>query len=182
MSRRKQAMKRKQPASLSGKVNDVTLPVRQGIGRGLEKWRQMSGKHKLGLIILTPLWLMLLMWQPALKQEASPVTGSLSLVLEPTVTRELDIPVAGKRVDHTLAQGETLAALFREWKLPGSDLIALVRAEPSYKPLSHLQAGQQLTLVLNEDGQLLYLEVNDKGLLLNAFRRMGQEFAVITTP
>lgn len=182
MSRRKQAMKRKQPESMSGKVNDVTLPIRQGIGRGLENWRLMSGKHKLGLVILLPLWLVLLMWQPAAKQETGPVTGSLTLALEPTVTRELDIPVGGKRLDHTLASGETLAALFREWKLPGSDLIALVRAEPSYKPLSHLQAGQQLTLVLTADGQLHYLEVNDKGLLLNAFRRMGQEFAVISTP
>ena len=81
-----------------------------------------------------------------------------------------------------MAQGETLAALFRQWNLPGSDLIALVRAEPSYKPLSQLRVGQELTLVVNEEGQLHYLEVNDKGLLLNAFRRMGQEFSVINTP
>lgn len=181
MSRRNQ-MKRNQPASMAGKMNDVTLPVRQAIGRGLEKWRQMSGKHKLGLVILLPMWLVLFMWQPAAKLEAVPVTGSLSLSLEPTVTRDIVIPDGGKRIDHTMAAGETLAALFREWKLPGSDLIALVRAEPSYKPLSQLRDGQELTLVLNNDGQLHYLEVTDKGLLLNAFRRMGQEFSVVTTP
>ena len=181
MSRRKQ-MKRNKPESLSEKVNHVTLPIRQNIGRGLESWREMSGKHKLGLVILTPLWLLLLWWQPAPTTEAVPLTGSLSLALEPSVSRELEIPVGGKRLDHTMAQGETLAALFREWKLPGSDLIALVRAEPSYKPLSHLRVGQELTLVLTENGQLYYLEVNDKGLLLNAFRRMGQEFSVVTTP
>ena len=126
MSRRKQ-MKRNQPESLGEKVNKVTLPLRQGIGRGLASWRQMSGKYKLGLVILTPLWLALLVWQPMPTEAVGPVTGSLSLALEPTVTREIDIPVGGKRLDHTMAQGETLAALFRQWKLPGSDLIALVR-------------------------------------------------------
>ncbi len=181
MSRRKQ-MKRNQPESFAGKMNNVTLPVRQGIGRSLQSWRQVPNKHKLGLAILTPLWLLLLMWQPAPQQAAAPVTGSLSLSLAPTVSREIDIPVGGKKLDHTMAQGETLAALFRQWKLPGSDLIALVRAEPSYKPLSNLRAGHDLTLVVNKEGQLHYLEVNDKGLLLNAFRRMGQEFAVVTTP
>lgn len=181
MSRRKQ-MQRNQPASFGDKVNHVTLPLRQGIGRGLTRWRLMAGKYKLGLLILIPLWIALLAWQPSPTEAVGPVTGSLSLALEPTVTREIEIPAGGKRLDHTMAQGETLAALFRQWKLPGSDLIALVRAEPSYKPLSQLRVGQQLTLVLNEDGQLHYLEVNDKGLLLNAFRRMGQEFAVVTTP
>lgn len=181
MSRRK-PMKRNQPRSLSEQVNHITLPIRQNIGHGLARWRLMAGKYKLGLVILTPLWLLLLFWQPAPAIEAVPLTGSLSLALEPSVSRELEIPMGGKRLDHTMAQGETLAALFREWKLPGSDLIALVRAEPSYKPLSHLRVGQDLTLVLNKDGQLHYLEINDKGLLLNAFRRMGQEFSVITTP
>lgn len=181
MSRRKQ-MKRNQPESFAGKMNNVTLPVRQSIGRSLQSWRQVPSKHKLGLAILTPLWLLLLMWQPAPQQATTPVTGSLSLSLAPTVSREIEIPVGGKKLDHTMAQGETLAALFRQWKLPGSDLIALVRAEPSYKPLSNLRVGQDLTLVVNKEGQLHYLEVNDKGLLLNAFRRMGQEFAVVTTP
>lgn len=181
MSRRK-TMKRNQPQSLGAKFNASTLPLRQGIGRGIERWRGVSGRHKVGLAVLTALWVAVFFWQPAPTLEAGPVTGSLSLSLAPQVTREIEVPAGGKRLDHTLAQGETLAALFRQWQLPGSDLIALVRAEPSYKPLSHLRAGQDLTLVLNKEGQLHYLEINDNGRLLNAFRRMGQEFTLINTP
>lgn len=181
MSRRRQ-MQRNKPKSLGEKVNSATLPVRKAIGRSLASWRRVSAKHKLGLVVLIPLWVGLVIWQPAPAQETRPLTGSLSLALEPTISHELEIPAGGKRRDHTIASGETLASLFRQWKLPNSDLIALVRAEPSYKPLSHLRAGQDITLVLNKDGQLHYLEIHDNGLLLNAFRRMGQEFSVITTP
>ncbi|ART79915.1 LysM-like peptidoglycan-binding domain-containing protein [Oceanisphaera avium] len=181
MSRRK-SMKRNQPHTVGGKFNQATLPFRQGIGRGIEKWQQVPKPHKLGLLILTPLWLGLFLWQPAPALEAAPVTGSLNLSLEPKVSREIDIPLGAKRIDHTLMQGETLAALFRQWQLPGSDLIALVRAEPSYKPLSQVRVGQALTLVVNKEGQLHYIEVTDNGLLITAFRRLGQEFALVNTP
>ncbi|WP_417615515.1 LysM-like peptidoglycan-binding domain-containing protein [Oceanisphaera sp.] len=175
-------MKRNESESFASKINALTLPVRQGIGRGLKGWQRVPRIHKAGLCILIPLWLLLLAWQPAPKQAPTPVSGSLSLSLAPAVSRDIPVPDGGKRIDHTLAQGETLAALFRQWQLPGTDLVALIRAEPSYRPLSNLRAGQDVTLVVNGDGRLHYLEVNDKGLLLNAFRRMGQEFSVVTTP
>ncbi len=182
MSRRPSTTKRKQPESFGTKVNQLTLPARQGLGCALQCWQRIPRLHKTGLLILLPVWLLLLAWQPAPVLAPAPVTGSLSLSLSPAVVREIPVPDGGKRLDHTLAQGETLAALFRQWQLPGHDLIALVRAEPSYKPLSNLRAGQDLTLVLNADGQLHYLEIRDKGLLLNAFRRMGQEFSILATP
>ncbi|MFD1007001.1 MULTISPECIES: LysM-like peptidoglycan-binding domain-containing protein [Oceanisphaera] len=175
-------MKRNKPQSFASKINALSLPARQSIGRGLQGWQRVPKIHKAGLLLLIPLWLLLFTWQPAPKQAPVPMSGSLSLSLAPAVTRDIPVPDGGKRIDHTLAQGETLAALFRKWQLPGGDLIALIRAEPSYKPLSNLRAGQELTAVINTDGHLHYLEVNDKGLLLNAFRRMGQEFSVVTTP
>ncbi|PPL16692.1 hypothetical protein UN63_08160 [Oceanisphaera arctica] len=181
MTRRQSAMKRNKPDSFGTKLNQLTLPARQSLGQGLGCWQQLPRIHKVGLLVLLPAWLLLLIWQPAPSPIATPVTGSLSLPLSSAEKREIPVPDGGKRLDHTLAQGETLAALFRQWQLPGHDLIALVRAEPSYKPLSNLRAGQDLTLVLNGDGQLHYLEVRDKGLLLNAFRRMGQEFSMLTT-
>ncbi|MCT7655165.1 hypothetical protein MBH78_11660 [Oceanimonas sp. NS1] len=113
---------------------------------------------------------------------SGPVTGSLTVPLSDADKRVIDVPTGGKRIDHTLASGETLSSLFRDWQLPGQELIALVRAEPSYKPLSRLQAGQQLTLVLAADGRLQYLEIRDNGLVLNAFRRLGQEFSAVSVP
>lgn len=180
---RKKTVKKHHPKMSPGKdIHQLTLPVRLGFGRLLDRLRQLPPRHRLAILILLPLWLLLLAWQPAPPQPPSPVTGSLSLPLAQSEQRSLDIPNGGRRIDHTLGQGETLAALFREWQLPGQDLIALVRAEPSYKPLSRLQAGQDLTLVINAEGRLHYLEIRDNGLVLNAFRRLGQEFGAVTTP
>lgn len=175
-------MRRNQPVSFGTKINQATLPLRQRIGRGITRWQQMSGLHKIALLLLIPGWLYLFSWQPAPSTTAAPVSGKLSLSLATNDKKELPVPNGGKRIDHQLAQGETLAALFRQWKLPSSDLIALIRAEPSYKPLTKLRAGHSITAILNAEGQLHYLEVTDNGLLIIAFRRMGQEFSPVTTP
>ncbi|ATG73088.1 hypothetical protein CGX12_17830 [Zobellella denitrificans] len=182
MTRRRPVTKRNTPESFGTKLNQLTLPARQGVGRALSALRQLPRTHRTGLMVLVPLWLLLLAWQPAPPAPQGPVTGSLTIALEPSLTREIPVPEGGRRIDHTLGQGDTLAALFRQWQLPGQDLIALVRAEPSYKPLSNLRAGQDMTLVISADGRLHYLEIRDKGLTLNAFRRMGQDFTAVTTP
>lgn len=181
MSKRK-TMKRNQPQSLLSKINAITLPVRKGIGRGVQAWQGVPKLHKLGLLLLTPLWLGLFAWQPVAKAPQAKISGRLNLSVAANETREVQIPQGGQRRDHTLSQGETLAALFRQWQLPSRDLIALIRAEPSYQPLSHVKAGQDITAVINANGELHYLEVNDHGRLLSAFRRMGQEFSLVTTP
>lgn len=181
MSKRR-TMQRNKPTSFASKMNAGSLPVRQAIGRSLTGCQNIPRLHKLGLLMLIPLWLLLFFWQPQPQPTAAPVSGSLSLSLDTPETRDIPVPEGGKRLDHTLATGETLAALFRQWQLPNSDLISLVRAEPSYKPLSNLRAGQDITAVVNADNKLHYLEVNDRGRRLNAFRRMGQEFTLVTEP
>ncbi|PSJ44733.1 hypothetical protein C7H85_12185 [Zobellella endophytica] len=182
MTRRKAVTQRSKPASFGTRFNQSTLPLRQALGRGLQQLPRFPRTHRLALLVLVPLWLLLLAWQPAPSTPAVPVTGSLAVPLGSAQVRTIEVPDGGRRIDHTLAQGETLAALFRQWQLPGQDLIALVQAEPSYKPLSNLRAGQDLTLVLAADGRLHYLEIRDNGLVLNGFRRLGQEFTAVTTP
>ncbi|MDP5292535.1 LysM-like peptidoglycan-binding domain-containing protein [Oceanimonas sp. CHS3-5] len=174
--------KRRQHNSLGARFNRFTLPARKGLGRFLDALGHFPRLHRLGLMIVVPAWLVVLGWQPAPPAPEAPVTGSLSVPLSDADKRVIDVPPGGKRIDHTLTPGETLSSLFRSWQLPGQELIALIRAEPSYKPLSRLQAGQQLTLVLNADGRLHYLEIRDKGLVLNAFRRLGQEFSMVSAP
>ncbi|WMC09873.1 LysM-like peptidoglycan-binding domain-containing protein [Oceanimonas pelagia] len=181
MTRRKSAARGHQGVSLGTRINQLTLPARRGLGQALSTLGRLPRLHRLGLLVLVPLWLLLLGWQPAPPAPQTPVTGSLTVPLSDADKRVIDVPAGGRRIDHTLAPGETLSSLFRNWQLPGQELIALVRAEPSYKPLSRLQAGQQLTLVLNADGRLHYLEIRDNGLVLNAFRRLGQEFTMVNT-
>ncbi|OXY80873.1 LysM-like peptidoglycan-binding domain-containing protein [Oceanimonas doudoroffii] len=182
MTRRKSAARGHQRVSAGTRINQLTLPARRGLGQLLAALGQFPRRHRLALLVLVPAWLLLLGWQPAPPAPSGPVTGSLTVPLSDADKRVIDVPTGGKRIDHTLASGETLSSLFRDWQLPGQELIALVRAEPSYKPLSRLQAGQQLTLVLAADGRLQYLEIRDNGLVLNAFRRLGQEFSAVSVP
>ncbi|AEY00865.1 hypothetical protein GU3_05540 [Oceanimonas sp. GK1] len=179
MTRTKGAAKSHQRDTVRARFNRITLPARKGLGRLLSAMGGIPRRHRLALLILIPAWLVLLGWQPAPPAPKAPVTGSLSVPLSDADKRVIDVPAGGRRIDHTLASGETLSSLFRSWQLPGQELIALIRAEPSYQPLSRLQAGQQLTLVLTADGRLHYLEVRDNGLVLNAFRRLGQEFTMV---
>ncbi|MCC4265926.1 hypothetical protein LL240_15920 [Oceanimonas baumannii] len=181
MTRSKSATTNQQRPSLGARFNQFTLPARKGLGQLLTALGGFPRLHRFALMILIPAWLILLGWQPEPAAPGAPVTGSLTVPLSDADKRVIDVPAGGKRIDHTLAPGETLSSLFRQWQLPGKELIALVRAEPSYKPLSRLQAGQQLTLVLNADGNLHYLEIRDNGLVLTAFRRLGQEFTAVNT-
>ncbi|GAA3537399.1 LysM-like peptidoglycan-binding domain-containing protein [Zobellella aerophila] len=181
MTRRKSDTGRRSD-SFGTTLNELTLPARQGLGRGLDALARLPKGHRTGILLLLPLWLLLLLWQPAPAVPPVPVSGALSVPLGTDHSDTLPIPEGGERLDHRVAQGETLSSLFRTLQLPGTDVIALVRAEPSYKPISNLRAGQNLILILNGQGQLHYLEIREQGLTISAFRRLGQEFALVNTP
>lgn len=181
MTRRKPDASRK-PDSFGATLNQLTLPARQGLGRGLDALTRLPKGHRLGILLLLPFWLLLLLWQPAPTVPPMPVSGTLPVPLGEDDSNTVPIPDGGERLDHRVAPGETLSSLFRTLQLPGQDVIALVRAEPSYKPISNLRAGQNLILILNGQGQLHYLEIREQGLTISAFRRLGQEFALLDTP
>ncbi len=66
----------------------------------------------------------------------------------------------GQWHDYQIAEGETLAQLFRDNNLPVSDVFAMANVEGADKPLSNLQTGQQIRLRINARGNVTGLTLN----------------------
>ncbi|HEY0208747.1 LysM-like peptidoglycan-binding domain-containing protein [Acerihabitans sp.] len=66
----------------------------------------------------------------------------------------------GQLHHYRIVEGQTLAQLFREHNLPVGDVFAMAQAEGDDKPLSSLQAGQQVDIQQNAQGvvQMLTIE------------------------
>lgn len=60
---------------------------------------------------------------------------------------------------YQIAAGQTLAQLFRDNNLPVSDVFAMAQVEGDDKPLSNLQAGQKVKLLLNAQSMVTELEI-----------------------
>ncbi|WP_413728896.1 LysM-like peptidoglycan-binding domain-containing protein [Sodalis sp. RH22] len=70
-------------------------------------------------------------------------------------------PAAGDGQLHRyrIVEGQTLAQLFREHNLPVGDVFAMAQAEGDDKPLSSLQAGQQVEIQQNAQGVVQTLTI-----------------------
>lgn len=66
----------------------------------------------------------------------------------------------GQWHNYQIAEGETLAQLFRDNNLPVSDVFAMANVEGADKPLSNLQTGQQIRLRINARGTVTGLTLN----------------------
>lgn len=67
----------------------------------------------------------------------------------------------GQWHNYQISDGQTLAQLFRDNNLPVSDVFAMANAEGTDKPLSNLQAGQQIRLQINARGTVTALTLNN---------------------
>ncbi len=68
-------------------------------------------------------------------------------------------PANGQLQRYRIADGQTLAQLFREHNLPVGDVFAMAQAEGDDKPLSSLHAGQQVDIHVNAQGVVTSLEI-----------------------
>ncbi|WP_294904340.1 LysM-like peptidoglycan-binding domain-containing protein [Tatumella sp. UBA2305] len=66
----------------------------------------------------------------------------------------------GQWHNYQIAEGQTLAQLFRDNNLPVSDVFAMANVEGADKPLSNLQTGQQIRLRINARGTVTGLTLN----------------------
>ncbi|XBS70431.1 LysM-like peptidoglycan-binding domain-containing protein [Acerihabitans sp. KWT182] len=65
----------------------------------------------------------------------------------------------GQLQRYRIADGQTLAQLFRQHNLPVADVFAMAQAEGDDKPLSSLHAGQQVDIHVNAQGVVTSLEI-----------------------
>lgn len=66
---------------------------------------------------------------------------------------------SGQIHQYRLKEGQTLAQLFRDHNLPVADVFAMAQSEGDDKPLSSLQAGQQVEVQQNAQGVVTRLTI-----------------------
>ena len=92
-------------------------------------------KHTIGLLVLIPLWLIVLAWEPSPSAPAAAPSGSLAVPLAvpaqaltvgsetagsaPAATKPVEEKVDGTWLQHEVQAGETLYSIWRKFELPG---------------------------------------------------------------
>ncbi|WP_087024631.1 LysM-like peptidoglycan-binding domain-containing protein [Thaumasiovibrio subtropicus] len=72
-------------------------------------------------------------------------------------------PISTDWQQHKIADGQTLAAIFRSKGLPLKDLYAIAAIEGDDKPISRVRAGQILRFKQTESGELDVLQIERSG-------------------
>lgn len=120
--------------------------------------------HRRWLLIAALVVVLALMWPDSPEPLYAPAqqagidnrsTAMQADLVDNTDTRAGDL--TGQR--YRINDGQTLAQLFRAHNLPVNDVFAMAQVEGSDKPLSNLQAGQQVRIVQNAQGEVTQLEI-----------------------
>lgn len=121
--------------------------------------------HRRWLLIVALMVAIVLLW-PYSPQTPPASTVPNDAPPAPTMQAELvdNSAVAGSTDNrqvqtYRIADGQTLAQLFRAHNLPVADAFAMAQVEGSDKPLSSLQAGQEVRIVQNAQGVVTLLEI-----------------------
>jgi len=123
--------------------------------------------HRRGILLAALVMLLAILW---------PNTSLRYPIEQPAGQDTRDIPLQGTLQDGTatpataeraqgwqtyrIQSGQTLAQLFRDNNLMVNDVFAMAQAEGEDKPLSNLQAGQQVRIQRNAQGVVTALEVD----------------------
>ncbi len=87
---------------------------------------------------------------PPEKRQVQPVTAA-----PPAKATEMEAHQESNWIQHRIHRGETLAGIFKRYRLSGNDLNDLLRSdEHLVKALTRLYPGRTVKLLVNEDGEL----------------------------
>jgi len=137
--------------------------------------------HRRGIIAAILVILVAFLWPSATQQQ--PPSGEKTISLETSGTES---PLQAEITDHvpgnvsqgqsdnqgswqtySIAEGQTLAQLFRDNNLPVNDVFAMAQSEGSDKPLSTVHAGQKVRIRQNSTGVVTGLTLEtDNGEIL----------------
>jgi len=192
--------------SLLHRINAVTLSLRQRFGQGISSLGQRrqdakAGKFKLssplprkntiGLLILIPLWLLVLAWEPAPTAPQAAPSGSLDVPLAVpaqaltagNATSAAAKPVVEEKVNgtwlqHEVQAGETLYSIWRKFELPGAELSRLIAIEGPDRPLTRLQSGRAIFILVDDTRRIQRVEIRSYGQAVYRYDRQGEGFAL----
>ncbi|MBM0510435.1 LysM-like peptidoglycan-binding domain-containing protein [Aeromonas hydrophila] len=195
--------------SLLHRINAATLPLRQRIGQGMSELGQrgqeaktgkfklaspLPRKHTIGLLILIPLWLLVLAWEPAAPAPKAAPSGSLAVPIAvpaqaltvgngaagsaPTAAKPVEEKVDGTWLQHDVQAGETLYSIFRKFELPGAELSRLIAIEGPDRPLTRLQSGRAVFILIDDTRRIQRVEIRSYGQAIYRYDRQGEGFAL----
>jgi uncharacterized protein len=195
--------------SLLQRISAATLPLRQRLGQGMSGLGQrnkkeaktgsfklaspLPRKNTIGLLILVPIWLLLLVWEPAPSAPGVAPSGSLAVPLAvPALTVgsaatggavQAAKPVEEEKVDgswlqHDVQAGETLYSIFRKFELPGAELSRLIAIEGPDRPLTRLQSGKSVFILVDSSRRIQRVEIRSFGQANYRYDRQGEGFAL----
>lgn len=205
----RRAQQRRQDESqgtLLQRINAATLPLRQRLGQGMSGLGQrnkepkaasfklaspLPRKHTIGLLVLIPLWLLVLAWEPAPAAPTTAPSGSLAVPLavpaqaltvgnagEPQAAKPVEKKVDGTWLQHDVQAGETLYSIFRKFELPGAELSRLIAIEGPDRPLTRLQSGKSVFILVDTSRRIQRVEVRSLGQVSYRYDRQGEGFAL----
>ncbi len=148
-------------------------------------------KHTIGLLVLIPLWLLVLAWEPAPAAPTTAPSGSLAVPLavpaqaltvgnagKPQAAKPVEEKVDGTWLQHDVQAGETLYSIFRKFELPGAELSRLIAIEGPDRPLTRLQSGKSVFILVDTSRRIQRVEVRSLGQVSYRYDRQGEGFAL----
>ncbi|MGL4764999.1 MAG: LysM-like peptidoglycan-binding domain-containing protein [Aeromonas sp.] len=207
--RAQQRRKDESQVSLLHRINAATESLRQRFGKKEQQPTPRSqsastGKFKLssplprkntiGLLILIPLWLLVLAWEPAPSVPKAPPSGSLEVPLAvpaqaltvgngttgsaPAAAKPVEEKVNGTWLQHDVQAGETLFSIFRKFELPGAELSRLIAIEGPDRPLTRLQSGRSVFILVDDSRRIQRVEIRSYGQAIYRYDRQGEGFVL----
>ncbi|MCW0506469.1 LysM-like peptidoglycan-binding domain-containing protein [Aeromonas piscicola] len=191
--------------SLLHRINAATLPLRQRIGQGMRGLGQrgqeakagkfkltspLPRKHTIGLLVLVPIWLLLLAWEPAPAAPKVAPSGSLEVPLavpaqaltagngSSAAAKPVEEKVNGTWLQHDVQAGETLYSIWRKFELPGAELSRLIAIEGPDRPLTRLQSGKSVFILIDDNRRIQRVEIRSYGQAIYRYDRQGEGFAL----
>jgi hypothetical protein len=151
-------------------------------------------KHTIGLLILIPLWLLVLAWEPAVPAPKAAPSGSLAVPIAvpaqaltvgngaagsaPAAAKPVEEKVDGTWLQHDVQAGETLYSIFRKFELPGAELSRLIAIEGPDRPLTRLQSGRAVFILIDDTRRIQRVEIRSYGQAIYRYDRQGEGFAL----
>jgi len=147
-------------------------------------------KHTIGLLVLVPIWLLLLAWEPAPAAPKVAPSGSLEVPLavpaqaltagngSSTAAKPVEEKVNGTWLQHDVQAGETLYSIWRKFELPGAELSRLIAIEGPDRPLTRLQSGKSVFILIDDNRRIQRVEIRSYGQAIYRYDRQGEGFAL----
>lgn len=202
----RRAQQRRQDESqgtLLQRINAATLPLRQRLGQvkrdqadkeaattSFKLASPLPRKHTLGLLVVIPLWLLVLAWEPAPTAPAAAPSGSLAVPTQaltagndstgsaPVAAKPVEEKVDGTWLQHDVQAGETLYSIWRKFELPGAELSRLIAIEGPDRPLTRLQSGKSVFILVDAGRRIQRVEIRSFGQANYRYDRQGEGFAL----